>query len=284
MIIFLVLIFFITTSYYVIFLHDSVKSTDAYIQKIYRKIQAYHIFESSLPIIIETLKRDDHTVDSFKDIWAYPLILNTKESEIKITIYDEDRFLNLNLAGENKWAKVFQRLFKILNIESDYLDNLLIWIGNKKGTLNTEYPVKRDLLHSKEELLYLGFNNEDLVGKKIGNEFLPGLFSLTTVYSSGKVNINTAPTYVLRALDDRIDETLANKIKERRNREAFKNSNEIIMIEGFSFDILHSISPLIDIKSRYFHFIVEIKLNETITTFETIYDRQQDKIVWKKMI
>lgn len=282
MIIFLVLIIFITSSYYIINLHDSIKSTYSFVQQIYRKTQAFYIFESVLPIVIEKLKEDEQSYDSFKDNWAYPLTFKNELGEITVTIYDEDRFINLNLAGEPMWDKVFERYFRILNIDTVYLNNLLIWLGKKEGTINIKYPLKRAPLHSKEELIYAGFRNEDLLGKKIGNEFYPGLLSLSTVYSSGKININTAPLYVIMALDDRIDHNLAMKIIEKRNKESFKNINELVTVNGFNFDILYTVSKFIDIKSRYFHFIMEFKIGEAFATFEVIYDRISDRVVWKK--
>lgn len=284
MIIFLVLVIFLTSSYYVTNLYDSIKNTDSYIQQVYRKTQAYHIFESALPIAIEKLMEDDRSFDSLKDNWAYPLTFKNDIGEITVTIYDEDRFINLNLAEDLLWEKRIERFFKLLNIDSVYLENLLIWIGKKEGTLDIKFPIKRAPLHSKEELIYIGFKNEDLLGKTIGGEFLPGLLSLSTIYSSGKININTAPLHVLMAIDDRIDKSMAMKIIDRRNREPFKNTSELILVEGMNFDILHALSRYIDVKSRFFHIITEFRIGDTLANFEVIYDRDENKVVWKKVI
>lgn len=284
MIIFLVLIIFLTSSYYVINLYDSIRSTDSYIQQVYRKTQAYYIFESALPIAIEKLKEDDRSFDSLKDNWAYPLTFKNNIGEITVTIYDEDRFINLNLAGEPLWEKRIERFFKLLNIDIIYLKNLLIWIGKKEGTLDIKFPIKRTPLHSKEELIYIGFKNEDLLGKNMGEEFFPGLLNLSTIYSSGKINVNTAPLHVLMVVDDRIDKNMAMKIIERRNREPFKNINELILVEGMNFDILYSLFKYVDVKSRFFHIITEFRIGETLATFEVIYDRDEGKVVWKKII
>jgi len=284
MIIFIVLLFFLAGSFYVTMLYDSVNSSYVYIQQINRKTQAYHIFESALPVVIKVLKRDDSTVDSLQDEWSYPVFIKTEVGEIRLTIYDEERFLNLNYIGEKKYRDTFERLFNLLNIDRKYIENLLIWSGKKEGTLDLEYPVKKAPLHSKEELIYAGFDRDDLYGKKIGNDFFPGLINFVTVYSSGKVNINTAPLYVLKALDERIDQNLASKIIERRTKESFKSVNELVTVEGFTFDILYAVQDLVDVKSRYFHLLMELKIVDTTATFEAVYDRNKGEVVWKKLI
>lgn len=284
MILFLVLMFFLASSLYVLNLHDSVKSTDSQVMQVYRKIQALHIFESALPIVIDTLKKDDSQVDSLKDNWAFKLNFKDEKAEISVTIYDEERFLNLNHLKNESHRKSFDRLLRLLNIDEGYLNNILIWTGQKEGTFDSQYPIKRAPFHSKEELNYLGLTKEDLYGKEIGGKFYPGLLSLVTVNSSGKVNVNTAPLYILMSLDQRIDEALALKIIERRNRESFKSLNDLVTVEGFTFDVLHSVTSLIDVKSRNFHILAEIKIGETLASFEVIYDRISDKIVWRKII
>jgi len=284
MIIFIVLLFFLAGSFYVTMLYDTVNNSYSYIKQINRKTQAYHIFESALPVVIEVLKRDDQTVDSLQDEWSYPIFIKNEVGELKVTIYDEQRALNLNYVGERRYKETFERLFKLLNIDRKYIENMLIWSGKKEGTLDLEYPVKKAPFHSKEELLYAGFEKDDLYGKKIGNDFFPGLINFVTVYSSGKININTASLYVIKALDNRIDENLASKIIERRKKEPFKNINELVTVEGFNFDILYEVQDLIDVKSRYFHLVMELKIGDTTATFESVYDRGKNEVVWKKII
>lgn len=284
MILFLVLVFFLASSFYVLNLQESVKSADSQVMQVYRKVQALHIFESALPIVIDTLKRDDPNVDSLKDSWAFKLSFKDENAEVSVTIYDEERFLNINHLKSENHRKSFERLLRLLNIDESYLNNILIWIGEKKGTFDSKYPIKRAPFHSKEELNYLGLTNDDLYGKEIGGKFYPGLLSLVTVNSSGKVNVNTAPFYILMSLDQRIDETLALKIIERRNRESFKSINDLVTVDGFTFDILYSITNLIDVKSRNFHILAEIKIGEALANFEVIYDRISDKVVSKKII
>ncbi|GBC88924.1 hypothetical protein HRbin13_01057 [bacterium HR13] len=284
MIVLLVLLLFISSVYYVLDTYSSVRQADITVEQFYFKEQAYQIFMSALPLVIDSLKRDDPSVDSLQDRWAYPLSFKTQKGELSINIYDEERFLNLNYVDSGAYGKFFERLLKLLNIDPSYKDNLLAWEGKSNAHIDTDYPIKRGPLDSKEELLWAGFKSEDLLGKTIGNEFYPGLLSLTTVYSSGKININTANSYILMALDKRIDQALASKIIERRNREPFKKVEDLLLVDGFTFDILYAIKNLVDVKSNYFHIVMDLRSGGYTSTFEVIYDRQSDRIVYKKIL
>lgn len=155
--------------------------------------------------------------------------------------------------------------------------------SKKDGSFESPYPIKRAPLSSKEELLYVGLRQEDLQGKTIGKDFYPGLWSLTTTFSSGKVNINTAPFYVLLSLDRHMDEALANRIMERRSKEPFKKPEDLVLVEGFTFDMLYRMKNYIDTKSRFFHIVMDLKSGGYSFSFSAIYDRQEGKIVYKKI-
>ncbi len=284
MIVLLVLLLFISSVYYVLDTYSSVRQADLTVEQFYFKEQAYQIFMSALPVVIDSLKRDDPSVDSLQDRWAYPISFKTQKGELSINIYDEERFLNLNYVDSGAYGKFFERLLRLLNIDPSYKDNLLAWEGKSNAHIDTDYPIKRGPLDSKEEIRWAGFKSEDLLGKTIGNEFYPGLLSLTTVYSSGKININTANSYILMALDPRIDQALASKIIERRNREPFKKVEDLLLVDGFTFDILYAIKNLLDVKSTYFHIVMDLRSGGYTSTFEVIYDRQGDRIVYKKIL
>lgn len=275
----LALILFISASVMVLDLYTTVKSTQIAVQQVYARIQALYVFKSAMPLAIAIIKSDDPSVDHLQERWAYPISFKTERGELTISIYDEDRFINLNTAGENQ--DLFKQLFSSLRIDPQYLDRLLIWIGKKDGSFESQYPIKRSPLSSKEELLYVGFKPEDLQGKTIGNDFYPGLWSLTTTFSSGRVNINTAPIQVLTALG--IDQTLANRIIERRTKEPLKRIEDLVLVEGFTFDMLYRMRNYIDTKSRFFHIVIDLKSGGYNVSFSAIYDRQEGRVVYKKI-
>ncbi|MCS7308300.1 MAG: general secretion pathway protein GspK [Aquificaceae bacterium] len=277
----LALFLFLSASIMVLDLYTAVRSTQRAVEQVYARTQALYMFKSTLPLAIAIIRSDDPTVDHLGERWAYPISFKTERGELTINIYDEDRFINLNRAGED--LELFRNIFSYLRIESQYLERLLIWIGKKDGSFDSQYPIKRAPLHSKEELLYVGFKPEDLQGKNIGEIFYPGLWSVSTTFSSGKVNINTAPPTVLMLLDSRIDQALATKIVERRTKEPFRKPEDLVLVEGFTFDMLNKVRNYIDTKSRFFHIVMDLKTGGYNISFSAIYDREAGKFVYKKI-
>lgn len=277
----LALFLFLGASIMALDLYQTVRSYQLTVQQVYARLQAYYVFKSALPLALAIIRSDDRAVDHLQERWAYPISFKTEKGELTISIYDEDRYINLNTAGENR--ELFENLFRNLRIDREYLDRLLIWIGKKEGSFESPYPIKRQPLSSKEELLYVGFKAEDLQGKTMGQDFYPGLWSLTTVYSSGKVNINTAPLFVLLSLDPRLDQTIANRIIERRSKEPFKRPEDLVLVEGFTFDMLYRMRNYIDVKSRFFHIVMDLQSGGYRVSYEAIYDREADKLVYKRL-
>ncbi len=283
MIIVLVIGLFLALSYQVYETISSVSSLRNFTENIYRKQQAYHVAVSTLPFVLEALRREDQSIDTLQDRWALPFVFETEEGSIEISIYDEDRFFNLNTLPKGRIQKeIFARLLELLDISSAYVDVVLGWMGKGSAPLS-DYPPKGSALDSVEELLYMGFKKEDLYGKSYGNVSYPGLLSLVTVYSSGKINVNTAPKYVLMALDPRIDSSLADRIIAYREKKPFRNLQDLVLVEGFTFDILYRIQDVIDVKSTHFRINLTVKSKEEETTFEAVYDRARNRIIYLKV-
>ncbi len=138
-------------------------------------------------------------------------------------------------------------------------------------------------MDSPYELRFLGMNEKDLYGRSEGDVTYPGLLSLVTVHSSGRININTAPKYVLMALDPRIDRTVADRIIERRISKPFKKVEDLVLVEGVTFDILYRIKGILDVRSRFFRIRESVKVGDVETTLEVIYDRDTGKVVYKRL-
>ncbi|MCS7262630.1 MAG: general secretion pathway protein GspK, partial [Aquificaceae bacterium] len=116
-----------------------------------------------------------------------------------------------------------------------------------------------------------------------GTQFYPGLWSLTTTFSSGKVNVNTAPLHVLMALDRGIDQSLASKIVERRARQPFKRPEDLVLVEGFTLDMLYRMRNYVDTRSRFFHVVMDLRTGGYAVSFSAVYDRQEGKFVYKRI-
>ncbi len=284
MIIIITLLFFVAISNYVISAFQEASSTRQIVEKVYLKEQGLYIAQSAIPLIKEILKRDDQTYDSFSDNWTMPIELATEEGSVSVTIYDEDRFFNLNYVKSEKHRQVLERLFLLLNIDPYYIDSMLVWIGERSGGIDTDYPVKGKPFDTPLELKYIGMSEEDLYGKMIGNEFYEGLLVYVTAHSSGKININTAPKKLLMALDPSIDETIANKIIERRKTKPFKKLSDLGLIEGLNPLVVYNIEKFADVKSQFFRIEVRVKVGDAEVIVRVIYDRKKDKIVYREII
>ena len=263
---------------------ESTSSAGLYARKIYLKQQAYHALVSVLPYILEGLRREDQNVDTLLDPWATPFVIETEKGRLSIVIYDEDRFLNLNFLSKDRvYREVFERLLTLLEISPGYTERLLAWMGKGGIPYEDEFPIKGAPLDSPEELRYIGMTEEELYGKTVGDVTFPGILSLVTTYSSGRININTAPKYILMALDERIDETIADRIIEYRATKPFKKPKDLVLVEGINFDILYRIEKIIDVKSTHFRINATVKTGDVETTLEVIYDRAGGRIVYKRI-
>lgn len=284
MILIVVLMAFLTLSSYVLQAYQDAISTYKYTLSVYNKQQAYYITQSAFEIAKTILDKDDPSTDTLNDTWALPFEFEKEGVKVKITIYDENRFINLNNTKESGYRKIYENLFKNLNINMNYLNRIYIWTGSEEGSIPINYPVKKRPFDSLYELRLLGFSDDDLYGKLIGNKFYPGLLSVSTVFTDGKINVNTASIEVLKALNPKIDDTLASKIVEYRKKNYFKSINDLVLVEGFTFDMLYSVSPYIDVKSTVFHIKIESTVGDTTLQADFIYDRNQRKVIYKEII
>jgi len=284
MIIIVVLMTFLTMSFYVMDSYQSSISTNNYVQSVYGKVQALYIADAGFNIAKYILDNDDQSVDSLHDKWTLPFNYSQNNIKVSISIYDENRYINLNLAGDPGYGKIVDNLFKNLMISPEKERNLLVWIGRQEGTLQTGYPVKKAPMDSLYELILIGFKDEDLNGKLVGKDFYPGLIGTSTVYANGKININTAPLWVLKSLDERIEDNLAQKIIEKRSKEPFKQVNDLILVDGFTFDMLYKIQNYIDVKSDIFHVVVNVSVGSTELKVDYVYDRAGKRIIYKEIL
>jgi general secretion pathway protein K len=84
------------------------------------------------------------------------------------------------------------------------------------AALERPYPVKNAPLDCIEELLMVKGITKELL---YGGEDTPGLASLVTLHGDGRININTAPVLVLRALTAEITEEMVGDMQLYRKSE-----------------------------------------------------------------
>jgi len=242
------------------------------------------------------LDKDDKSVDYIGELWSQTIPVSLNDINIQIEIIDQERFLNPNFLVNGttineKHKLVFERLFDILNINYAILYNIIEWIDkddlpNNGGKEDYNlYMAKNDKLDTLEELkLIEGINDNIYNGTVEGGYFKPGFRSLFSPYSNGKVNINTASKWILMALDNDIDEALANEIIIYRQRKPFKNIKDLVLVDGFNSDILYRIENMIDVKSENFLAKIDITKGKRKYKMIILLNRQnKTKIVWRKL-
>lgn len=217
----------------------------------------YYLAQAGAQKAIVLLAKDDTPDwDGFKDVWAnneeafkdmrlgeegyvsvsYAFVSDGEE-EARYGLVDEERKININEATFD----VLKQLFEVTGqttsqTASDIADSILDWVdedgdprenGAEDGYyqgLTQGYACKNAKFQILEELLLI---------KGMTQEIFDKVSMHLTVYGNGKVNLNTAGKYVLRALG--MSDTLADKaIRYRRgndSREATSDDNIFESVE-----------------------------------------------------
>jgi len=253
------------------------------------KQTAYYIGRSGMDIARQALSQDDAKVDSLQDFWASQLAtIPLDEGTIKITMVDEERYFNPNSliksdgTLEKKHYEQFRRLLKLLLIDQDKANLVVDWIdpdinptlpgGGETG----DKPIKNAPLDSINELLYIpGIEKEDYLGKESGGKFFTGLKDNLSIYSNGKINLNTASLDLIRSLDDEITESMAQEIVDRRKDKPFEELEDLLNIPGFTRELIYRITYLADIKSSNFRILCQIKIGDSTTQVTGVINREE---------
>lgn len=268
---------------------------DSYVSNEIQTEKIIFVSSSISQALEEFLDQDDKTVDYLGEFWAQPLPFNLDDVSVMVEVADQERYLNPNFLVDGKrinqkYMDIFERLFKILEINDQILFNIIDWI-DPDDTSNggeEEYPnylAKNSKLDTLEELyLIKGVSKKIFNGTVVNGVFRPGLKAILSPYSNGKVNINTASKWVLMALDRDIDESIANSIIAYRQKKPFKRVDDLINVDGISSDILYRIKPFTTVKSENFLANVEIKIGGREYKLVVLLKRKnKTKTIWKKI-
>lgn len=184
---------------------------------------------------------------SLADAWAKPVRQEDENGILEISATDESGRLNLNgLVLPNGEFEVFTqaalvRLGRRLQIPDSAWNALADWLDSDDqprsnggesplyATRRPAYAARNGRLNSLHELsLVNGFTPE----------MISRLQPLVTLHAAqpgapiSPVNINTAPREVLIALDEAVDERMAERIIEERRLQPFKSAGELSRVPG----------------------------------------------------
>lgn len=221
--------------------------------------------------------------DALTDEWAQGAIpIPFGEGEyVFVTMTDESGKLDLNqlTTGRgypaDRWIEMFRRLLVLLELDPALADAAVDWLDANSEplpagaenpyyqSLKDPYPAKNGKLDSIDELALLkGFTPEVI------NRLRP----YVTAWSDGKINVNTAPSQVLLALDENMTEQMVRQIERVRAEKPFNSPADIKRVPGMA-DIYPRVALSIDVKSGLFSVEAASTFNETTKTIRAVYRR-----------
>ncbi|RMA93166.1 type II secretion system minor pseudopilin [Hydrogenothermus marinus] len=272
-----------------------------YVQDYKNKEQLYLISDTAIKAVEQFLKKDDSSYDSLNDFWAKEIPIITQDAQITLTVIDQERYLNPNILIKNdrktineKVFPIFERIFDNLGYDTSILYNIIDWIDkddiSQGGKENyTDYKAKNDYIESLNELRLIDGVDDNIFNGKVNEigEYVPGLKDIFSPYLNGKININTAPIYILQALDPAIDKQIALNIITYRKTKPFKKIDDLALVDGINSDIIYRLKKLniLDIKSE--NFLVDIKIEFRDNTYHIIAlinrKEKNTKLIWRKI-
>ncbi|MBW1712145.1 MAG: general secretion pathway protein GspK [Deltaproteobacteria bacterium] len=201
--------------------------------------------------------------------------------------------LNLNLLVDSKgqiqamWVGVMERLLGLLGRDPDLVQSLLDWLDPDSETRTggaeaREYselgqkiaPRNGPLLDIREIGLIKGFDQDLLQGE----EERPGLLELVSAFGGPRINVNTAPAFVLRALDTGMRESLVKGVIELREERPIRKLTELRGLVGMSPDQYKIISPMLDVKSSWFEARAVGRAGRARHRLRVILERKQKQV------
>ena len=208
-------------------------------------------------------------------------------------ITDESGKLNVNMLlsdeGEIDEARAEQvrRLLEILGLDPSACDALLDWldpddIKRMDGAESYHYQaLEIPYLCANGPLLTPGQTR--LVRGLEDGDLLP----FVTIYTDGKINVNTAPAEVLQSLDEGLDRTVAEALISRREDLPFTSLEEVGEVGGVDQELFGRIQGFLTVKSSTYGVTLDARWGDTTAHLRSVVERDDDKgpllLYWKVM-
>lgn len=233
-----------------------------------------------------TTELGNRSYSSLTDSWASPLMIADPQGQgaLRVTIVEENGKLNLNAIAlpngtlNQGYYEIGQRLFRALKLPLAPLDAVADWVDEG----DTPHPggaeigwyqgLKQPYRPRNKPLITL----EELKRVKGMAELFTAVSPFVTVYGdlpagspAAPVNINTAPKELLMALDDGINEALAQRIIDHRTEMPFRHPAELGQVPGMA-QITTGLLTRISAKGTVFRIRSEGMMNNVIRGIEAV--------------
>ncbi len=232
-------------------------------------------------------KQTGQFYDALTDLWAFPIQKYAiGDGLLTAQIDDERAKLNLNdlaAGGDLNARKVkilrVKRLFELLQINPDVVDAIVDWVDSDDVP---EAAGAETLYYQSLRPAYRAANapfqtvRELRLVKGMTPEILEKLLRYVTVYpqqGESKININTADSLVIQALDPSITQSMAAEIIQGR---PFKNVIDLDNVASAKETFARlRLPPVYDVKSSLFSARLSLTVNETTKTGAVVLQRDE---------
>jgi len=234
-------------------------------------LRSLYLARSGIAFSQALLNAEDHDYDSLTSSWADAEAISARfselsaEGEVSIVIEDETGKIPIN-ALINPDGSVNKGLRDMLlcllaqpewNLKEEQREEIVsrlqAWMATaapaSAGSGSQEKTSAADRtgpFQFPDEILKTGALTRDLL---YGTDDQPGLYACITLYGRGKININTAPRAVLKALFPGISEAVADQMEQFRSSENEKLSDPAWYRQIIGTSGLNPPSDLISVKS-----------------------------------
>jgi len=218
-------------------------------------------------------------IDATNGIKAFTDI-DGRGANLDIELFDESGLLSLNAIvyknGEiNKdYYDMYVRLLDVLGLPASLAETLADWIDSddsarKDGAENMDYYLRLDHPYASKGAPLTSVDELYLV-KGYGKDEVEKLSGFVTVYTNGKVNINTAPREVLRALATEITDDLAGNVISYRKEAPFRDTADVRKVSGFE-QIGFNLQSRIVVKSDIFRAFITARVGKAKSRAEAVF-------------
>ncbi len=245
-------------------------------------------------------------VDTLEEAWAEftpPPLERSGENERTVSgrIADESGKFNVNSllndegGVDEAHAERFLRLMENLGFEKDRGVPLLDWLdGDGVERMNgaesyyyqgleTPYRCHDGPLSTIDELFLIkGLPRLEGEGEK--GEVPMDIRDYLTVYSDGRININTAPPQVLESLSPKMDRGVGEAIVSYRRDRPFQDPEDLKRVPGVSEEMFSGVSPWLSVTSVAFTIEVRAVCREASSMVRAVAERKEgnlEMIYWR---
>ena len=186
---------------------------------------------------------------------------------------------------DDKKEAVARRLLSILELDPELIVPILDWIdpdddyqhgpGGAEAADYGDYPCGNGPMDTIGQLaLVKGFTAEMLYG----SDDFEALIEFFTVHSDGKVNVNTASSEVLLALDEEMTEAMAAEIIAYRESAPFDKLDTLKDVSGITPEIFNRIVAFVSVKTTHFLVTIEGRFQQSVVRLTAVLKRDNNGV------